>query len=112
LLHMNNVEYGRDSGIWYVLSRYWEVNPSVQPGSAGCLVRYYFLENEIDELLDEAGQVYGLGSLRKFKFDTGSNIDPNPENGHLEAGEADFVLIYPEYDEYNIKLYAEFEVDG
>ncbi len=112
VLHMNNVEYVPNPGIWYVLSRYWEVNPSVQPGSAGCLVRYYFLENEIDELLDEAGQVYGLGSLRKFKFDTGSNIDPNPENGHLEAGEADFVLIYPEYDEYNIKLYAEFEVDG
>lgn len=112
VLHMNNVQYVPNPNIWYVMSRYWEVTPSVQPGPEGCVVRFYFLEEEAEALTDAAGEIYGLGNLRTFKFETGSGIDPNPQNGHEDAGTADFVLFEPAYDDYNIKLYAEFEVDG
>lgn len=112
VLHLNNVQYVPNPGVWYVMSRYWEVTPSVQPGQEGCQVRFYFLEEEAEALTSTAGLVYGTGNLRTFKFETNAGIDPNPQNGHENAGEADFVLFEPSYDDFNIKLYAEFNVDG
>ncbi len=105
----NGIPYVQHPDGFNVLSRYWNVAPQQQPTNP-VSVRFYYTEQELTILMDQAGLNH-VSDLIWFKFSSTSGVDPNPGKGHLEAQPKDFVTLQPVLDMHQgIVPYAEFTV--
>ncbi len=109
-----SVPYVQAPGGWEVLSRFWDVQlEEDQQPLYPVSVRFYYTPVELDALLAVDAETNTQADVRWFKFKTGSGIDPNPANGHLDAGAQDLVLLQADdFGSYAGSRYVEFEVTG
>jgi len=75
---------------WYVISRYWDITPEVQP-KIDLDVRHYFLNTDFDDLKTDVGGVLTTGEMTFYKVvgeepNDHSSIDPGEISFYENAG--------------------------
>lgn len=99
---------------WFVMNRYWEVNPTIQP-SAPIEVKMYYSQADFNALQIPCANLITHNQMEFFKFKTGSGIDPNPANGHSGATLADLLMLPATLGTVGTtgdNFYASFQVAG
>lgn len=103
---------------WYTMNRYWNVNPTTQPGASGVEVRMYFSDTDYTDVTTQITNVGGFHNtptdLEFFKFSTGSGIDPNPANGHVGGTTSNYIVLDETITHYTADMFyeAEFSVSS
>jgi hypothetical protein len=96
------------SNEWFVMRRYWDVSPSVQP-STSVPVRFYYTTTEFDELAAATSSVTTHSDMYVYKV--GNGKDPNPMLHNLVTS-ADYSQPTWTYGAFGSYHYAEFSVNS
>ncbi len=98
IFDLTNLPYTVRNVPWLVMSRHWEVNPSVQP-SEELKVRIYYSQNDFESIQEavneEGGSMLDDSELIFFKFESNSGINPDPSlpQPHVGATRDNFVEL-------------------
>lgn len=79
--------YVSNSGGWYVMNRWWDVQPTTQP-TAPMLVRMYFTQADINDVLGSVPSISSIQQMTFYKINNGA-VNPNPAAGHNGAQTGD-----------------------
>lgn len=79
--------YVSNPGGWYVMNRWWDVQPNTQP-TTPVKVRMYYTQADINDILGSVPTLTGIQQMTFYKINNGS-IDPNPAANHANAVYAD-----------------------
>ncbi len=108
---LNSAAYVPNGLIWYVMNRYWDASPTVQP-AASIPVRFYYTASEFSALQTMVQSVGGTMPTRAemiaYKFDASGNVDPDPNTGHLAGTTGNFITMGHSTMLCNGIEYAEF----
>ncbi|MBX7243121.1 MAG: HYR domain-containing protein [Bacteroidia bacterium] len=69
------------SPTWFVMNRFWRLDPVNQLSGTSMKVRFYFQPQDVNDLIGSLGPL-SPGQIRFYKIN-GAIYDPNPANGHL-----------------------------
>lgn len=103
--------YANNPAGWYVMNRFWNVSPTVQPTSP-VGVRMYYENQDFTQLQSVAPSLLAHTDMQFFKFTTASGINPNPLLGHTGAGTWDVLPLTKTINSVGDKFYATFEVNS
>ena len=122
--HQINSAYVTNPNGWYVMGRYFNVNPSQQPDQP-LSVRFYYDATSYQDIVDAIGGSPGAGTLSGHTdlvfYKLANGKDPNPANGHTGVGNSDIQtythgaspsLTNWTYAAYGIHHQAEWMVSG
>jgi hypothetical protein len=93
---------------WYVMNRFWNVTPTLQPTS-NVPVRFYFTQNDFD-YFNNNNPISTVNEMQFFKFNSG--IDPNPANNHSGAVLSNFVKLPANVSSIGNNYCAQFNVSS
>ncbi len=94
---------------WYVMNRFWEVSPAIQPvNPVG--VRFYYTPADFVALQVNCPGLLTDSDLQFFKFTSASGINPNPALGHLGANYSDLIGINTTITPIGNNHYGQFTV--
>ncbi len=101
---------------WFVMNRYWNVNPTAQPGAGGVDVRFYYTTADYDgvaaAVAGAGGTISSHSDLLFYKFQSGSGVNPDPSAGHVGGDATNYIEFTGGYSLYNLDHFAEFNVAG
>ncbi len=99
---------------WFVMNRYWNVSPLVQPSAGGVDLRFYYTTADYTGVETAANYaqtfISSHADLTFYKFSTGSGIDPDPTQGHTGGNNSNYIQLSPTTQSFNSDHYAEFNV--
>lgn len=94
---------------WYVMNRFWDVSPAVQPvNPVG--VRFYYTPQDFTALQANCPALVTDSDIQFFKFTSASGINPNPASGHTGANYTDLIGINADVVPLGDNHYGEFTV--
>lgn len=96
---------------WYVMNRFWEVSPSVQPSNP-VGVRFYYTPQDFSALQTNCPSLLTDNDLQFFKFTSSSGISPNPSGGHSGATYSNLIGINNNVFSLGDNHYGEFTVSS
>ena len=94
---------------WYVMNRYWNVSPTVQPASP-VGVRFYYTAADFAALQTNCPSLVTDTDLQFFKFTSASGINPYPGLGHAGAVYSDLIGINPTIEVLGNHHFGQFTV--
>lgn len=103
--------YANNPSGWYVMNRFWNVSPTVQP-TALVGVRMYYENQDFTQLQTVCSGLLAQTDMQFFKFTTASGINPNPLLGHTGAGTWDIFALNKTINSVGDKFYATFNVNS
>ena len=103
--------YSNNPAGWYVMNRFWNVNPSIQP-AAPVGVRMYYENQDFTQLQTMCPGLLAHTDMQFFKFNTGSGINPDPLLGHAGAGTWDIYALNKTISSVGNRFYATFNVNS
>lgn len=120
---VSNAPYVQNPNGWYVMGRYFDVTPSVQP-DANVGVRFYYTDSDFADMqlaVEGSGSGNTLSEHQSLAFYKINELDPNPVNGHLNIPLENYIQFFAgenaslntwKYAQYNEFHVSEFEVNS
>lgn len=110
-IDLSTAPYVTNADGWYVMRRYWDVDPTTQP-TLPLRIRSYFTQQDLADLSASPAAFDGtLNDLAFYRIT--NNKDPNPSNGHADVTFADYSeateIDYVPFVDGDV-YYAEYEI--
>ncbi|MEM6261583.1 MAG: M12 family metallo-peptidase [Bacteroidota bacterium] len=113
----NPAPYVTNPDGWFVMNRYWDINPGKQP-NGNVNVRTYYTTYDytgVSTAVNNAsGSIASHTDLVCFKFSTGSGVNPNPTATPPHSGgtTGNYLELAHAYGSYDTVHYVQFSTTG
>ncbi len=117
---LSGLPYVTNPDGWFVMNRFWDINPTVQPGPGGVKIRFYYTKEDYDGLSNAVsnspagGSIAAHSELVCYKFATGSGINPDPAAipPHVGGNLTNYLEFVGDYQPYFAQHRFEYTVSG